>query len=51
MVVPYLPGLIFTVPAEVPFTKVALYVKARFDDLLGQKIQIGEEYKHITKGI
>lgn len=32
-------------------TKVALYVKSRFDDLIGQKIQIGEEYRHITKGI
>ncbi len=32
-------------------TKVALYVKARFDDLLKQKIQIGEEYKHITRGV
>ncbi len=32
-------------------TKVALYVKARFDDLIGQKVQIGEDYRHITKGI
>jgi hypothetical protein len=32
-------------------TKVALYVKARFDDLVGQKIQIGETYRHITRGI
>ncbi len=32
-------------------TKVALYVKSRFDDLIGQKIQIGDEYKHITRGI
>lgn len=32
-------------------TKVALYVKARFDDLIGQKVQIGNEYRHITKGI
>jgi hypothetical protein len=32
-------------------TKVALYVKARFDDLIGQKIKIGEEYKHISRGI
>ena len=32
-------------------TKVALYVKARFDDLIGEKIKIDEEYKHITKGI
>jgi hypothetical protein len=32
-------------------TKVALYVKSRFDDLVGQKIKIGEEYKHITRGI
>ena len=32
-------------------TKVALYVKARFDDLIGQKVKIGEEYRHINKGI
>jgi hypothetical protein len=32
-------------------TKVALYVKSRFDDLIGQKIQIGDQYKHITKGM
>lgn len=32
-------------------TKVALYVKSRFDDLIGQKIKIGDEYKHITKGM
>jgi len=32
-------------------TKVALYVKARFDDLIGQKIKIGEDYRHITKGL
>ena len=32
-------------------TKVALYVKSRFDDLVGQKIKIGEEYRHITRGI
>lgn len=31
--------------------KVALYVKARFDDLLGQKIQIGDKEREITKGI
>lgn len=31
--------------------KVALYVKARFDDLIGQKIKIGEDYRHINKGI
>jgi hypothetical protein len=31
--------------------KVALYVKSRFDDLIGQKIKIGEEYRHITRGI
>lgn len=31
--------------------KVALYVKARFDDLIGQKIQTGDTYRHITKGI
>jgi hypothetical protein len=32
-------------------TKVALYVKSRFDDLIGEKIKIKDEYKHITKGI
>lgn len=32
-------------------TKVALYVKARFDDLIGQKIKIDGQYKHVTKGI
>lgn len=32
-------------------TKVALYVKARFDDLIGQKIKIEDTYHHITKGI
>lgn len=32
-------------------TKVALYVKARFDDLIGQKIQIDGQYKNVTKGI
>ena len=32
-------------------TKVALYVKARFDDLVGQKIQIDGQYKHVSKGI
>lgn len=32
-------------------TKVALYVKARFDDLMGQKVKIGEEYRNINKGI
>lgn len=32
-------------------TKVALYVKSRMDDLKGQKVKIGEEYRHITKGI
>lgn len=31
--------------------KVALYVKARFDDLVGQKIQIGDVERQITKGI
>jgi hypothetical protein len=31
--------------------KVALYVKARFDDLLGQKIQIGDTHRTITRGI
>ncbi len=32
-------------------TKVALYVKSRFDDLIGQKIRLEEKTKHITKGI
>lgn len=32
-------------------TKVALYVKARFDDLVGQKISIDKKNKHITRGI
>lgn len=32
-------------------TKVALYVKARFDDLVGQKILIDGHTRHITKGI
>lgn len=32
-------------------TKVALYVKARFDDLVGQKIQIDGQYKHVSKGV
>jgi hypothetical protein len=32
-------------------TKVALYVKARFDDLIGQNIQIGNQQRKITKGI
>ncbi|MEY4440810.1 MAG: hypothetical protein RLY49_436 [Candidatus Parcubacteria bacterium] len=32
-------------------TKVALYVKSRIDDLKGQKIKIGEEYRHITRGM
>ncbi len=32
-------------------TKVALYVKARFDDLIGQKIKIDGQYKHVSKGI
>jgi hypothetical protein len=32
-------------------TKVALYVKARFDDLMGQKIYVDGTYKHVTKGI
>lgn len=32
-------------------TKVALYVKARFDDLISQKITIDGHTKHISKGI
>lgn len=32
-------------------TKVALYVKARFDDLIGQNITIGTQQRTITKGI
>lgn len=32
-------------------TKVALYVKARFDDLIGQTIKLGEEHRNITKGM
>lgn len=32
-------------------TKVALYVKSRFDDLIGQKIQIGNQERIITRGI
>lgn len=32
-------------------TKVALYVKARFDDLIGQKITIDGQNAHITKGM
>lgn len=32
-------------------TKVALYVKARFDDLVGQEIHIDGKTKHVTKGI
>lgn len=32
-------------------TKVALYVKSRFDDLIGQKIQIGNHERIITRGI
>lgn len=31
--------------------KVALYVKSRFDDLIGEKIKMRDEYKHITRGI
>jgi hypothetical protein len=31
--------------------KVALYVKARFDDLLGQDIKIGESYRKINKAV
>ncbi len=31
--------------------KVALYVKARFDDLIGQKIKIGDDHRAITRGI
>jgi len=32
-------------------TKVALYVKARFDDLVGQQIKIDGHTKHVSKGI
>lgn len=32
-------------------TKVALYVKSRFDDLIGQDIQVGSETRKITKGM
>lgn len=31
--------------------KVALYVKARFDDLIGQEVKIGDALRKITKGI
>lgn len=32
-------------------TKVALYVKSRFDDIIGQQIQIGQDFRKITKGL
>jgi Holliday junction resolvase len=32
-------------------TKVALYVKARFDDLIGQKVKIGQKEHLITNGM
>ena len=32
-------------------TKVALYVKARMDDLIGRKLNIDGEYRHVTKGM
>jgi hypothetical protein len=32
-------------------TKVALYVKSRFDDLIGQKIKLGGKDREIKKGI
>lgn len=32
-------------------TKVALYVKARFDDLIGQKISVDGHTKHISRGV
>ncbi len=32
-------------------TKVALYVKSRFDDLVGQPINIDGKQKHVSKGI